>query len=236
MKSILSTLITSLFPILIFSQVPSIGDVKGTTDEPGKTNSPYKKALQQANYSGNNYFSGSLNSDFSGYGFSLNSEIAKKFQSKTYYTLRFSLGTYNFFQDFSTKLSSIEFGLLRVLHNFDSYDGDNSLYTRFNSGPFLSLSNKAGNYNPTFSNDYSDSYNGIPVKQLSQRSVGADYFGAGMKSNLKFGYMVKVFQDYSLNLETGYAYYWFGHSEINQTNFFSPEFSIGVQKQNLLEW
>lgn len=236
MKSFLTVLILILFPLVMFAQVPSIGDVKGTNDTPVKSNSPYKKALQQANYGGNNYFSGSLNTDISGYGFSLNSEIAKKFQLKTYYTFRFSLGSYNFFNDFSTQLGSLEIGLLRVLHNFDSYDGDNSFYTRINSGPFLSLSNKAGNYNPTFSNDYSSTYNGIPTNQLSRRSTGADYFGAGIKSNLKVGYMVKFFQDYSLNLETGYAHYWFGHSLSDRSNFFTPEVSIGVKKQNLLDW
>lgn len=236
MKRFLFILSTTFFSLTSFAQAPSIGDVKGTTDEPGNVRSVYQKSLIQARYFNNNSLMGSVVTDFSGYGFSLSTELAKKFLSKSYWTVRASVGSFGFYEKYSTQLASVEGGLLRVLHNFRDYDGENSIYARINSGPFLGLIGTIGNDNPTLTSRNEMGFGNSSYNNLTRNSFDADYFTFGMKSNLKLGYMVNVFEDYSFTFETGLAHYYIGKSLTNQHNFFSPEFTLGIKKQNLLEW
>lgn len=223
-----------MFGILTYSlsaQVPTIPDVKGTSDEPGNTRSAYQKAMNQRNYAQSGFLSGSFSIEADRFGVSGVYESARKFQKSWFLTGRAVYGSHSYYSSIFTSNFGLEAGLLKILYNFEDYDGENSIYTRFNSGPFLGFNRLRVSYNPTIRN----STNGASFQDaVNFTEMGSASFG--FHTNLKLGYVITVWKEYSFQAELGGSHVGFVNNGMSERNFFSPEFSIGVKKSNMFEW
>lgn len=214
---------TCIVSTTLIAQVPTIGDVKGTSDTPIKINSIHKKTTQKA-LSNSNRSDNLLGFNMSGGpgGLIFYGEYYHKLAGKTFFRLSGSFGYSWILDNYKNEIGSVDIGVLRILKDFDVFEGENSIYFRSSIGPFLGFSTAVpiiGNINNNFN-------------MLTH--TGQDGIIFGIKSDAKLGYSVNFIDRYFIVLEAGIIYQEVLESPIPQSFRFAPEVTLGFRKYGLL--
>lgn len=197
---------------------------------PNKINSPKQKYSKNKNYTKSGFLSGSAIFEADRYGIFGYYESAKRLDKSLYLTGRIILGSHGYLTSILTSSYGAEIGLIKLIYNFEDYDGENSIYVRMNSGPMIAKHYFQWNKNTSSMSEFRENL------QNFDNFLQMGNIGFGFHSNIKIGYVLSVWEEYSIQIELGASHVGFLNDKMPNQNFFSPEISLGVKKSNMLEW